>query len=309
MPTDRQTPTEHLDPEVLGLYLEGRTSPAEREVVESHLAGCADCYEIFVDSAEALNETPSAAAEGAIPLEPRQKAASGSRDRQESARKPWSRAWIGLLPAAAAILAAIWLAGDEFRPSPRETPEFRTLTSVMSDRRPALGRLAGGLPYGPRPDRVRSGESGIEVPARVEAAAASVQSSLQADLRPEARSTIGVARLMTGDADGAARAFEEAAAGDPGSASTHSDLAVAYLQRAVSSESEADLRRALEAADRALKIDPELPEALFNRALVLEQLGRDKEAAAAWQSYLTRDATTDWAEEARHALASLQGRS
>jgi tetratricopeptide (TPR) repeat protein len=64
---------------------------------------------------------------------------------------------------------------------------------------------------------------------------------------------------------------------------------------------------ALASVTTALQIDPALPEALFNRALVLEKLGLIAEARRAWQRYLDVDASSAWAAEARAHLAALPG--
>jgi len=62
---------------------------------------------------------------------------------------------------------------------------------------------------------------------------------------------------------------------------------------------------ALAAADSALRVDPSLPEALFDRALILERLGLTDEAKRAWQRYLQIDPSSPWAAEARSHLAEL----
>ena len=41
---------ECLDAELLSSYLDGRTTPAERAVVEAHLAQCEDCYFAFAET-------------------------------------------------------------------------------------------------------------------------------------------------------------------------------------------------------------------------------------------------------------------
>src|ERR1051326_6937924 len=65
------------------------------------------------------------------------------------------------------------------------------------------------------------------------------------------------------------------------------------------------LADSLTACDRALWLAPELPEALFNRALVLEWLGLRDDAREAWMTYLTRD-SGPWAAEAREHLRGLE---
>ena len=59
-----------------------------------------------------------------------------------------------------------------------------------------------------------------------------------------------------------------------------------------------DLAGARDAAEKALKLQPNMPEALFNRAVILRQLD-SPDASAALQSYLAVDSSSRWAEEAR----------
>jgi CHAT domain-containing protein/Tfp pilus assembly protein PilF len=63
--------------------------------------------------------------------------------------------------------------------------------------------------------------------------------------------------------------------------------------------------RALTWAEAALRHDPALAEAHFNRALALERLSLTKDAAAAWEQYLEIDSESPWAEEARHRRRQL----
>src|SRR5207248_10394719 len=108
--------------------------------------------------------------------------------------------------------------------------------------------------------------------------------------------------------DEAIASLQLAARAKANDATLWSDLAAAYLDAARRSGRAGDLRLALAAADRALQINPRLAEALFNRALMLEQLERREEAAAAWRQYLDADSTSGWAGEARDRLNALEGR-
>ena len=66
--------------------------------------------------------------------------------------------------------------------------------------------------------------------------------------------------------------------------------------------------RGLATANRALEIDRLMPEALFNRALALQMSGMTDDARTAWQSYLTIDDRSGWADEARARLRILSNR-
>ena len=58
-------------------------------------------------------------------------------------------------------------------------------------------------------------------------------------------------------------------------------------------------------AERAVKADPALVEASFNRACALERLSLRDEARRAWQDYLKVDGSSGWAAEARDRLKVL----
>jgi tetratricopeptide (TPR) repeat protein len=97
----------------------------------------------------------------------------------------------------------------------------------------------------------------------------------------------------------------EGAARTSHDAKTWSDLAAARYAAAVQSRRLTLLPPALTAAGEALRADPTLPEALFNRALILERMGSAGEARQAWLRYLEVDAKSSWAAEARGHLNEL----
>jgi len=97
-----------------------------------------------------------------------------------------------------------------------------------------------------------------------------------------------------------------AATSAPSDAKNWNDLAAAEYAAALSRGAASRYPVALADADHALRLDPQLVEALFNRALILEHLGLIAQARAAWQSYLDRDAGSKWAAEARAHLSRLQ---
>jgi CHAT domain-containing protein len=106
------------------------------------------------------------------------------------------------------------------------------------------------------------------------------------------------------DAD-AVESLQEAAQKSPNDAKVWSDLAAARYTLAVREDKPYELPRALAAADRALRINTSLPDALFNRALIIERLGITEAARRAWQRYLQADGTSKWADEALQHLGRL----
>ena len=67
-------------------------------------------------------------------------------------------------------------------------------------------------------------------------------------------------------------------------------------------------RVAQAAAERAIRLDPSLPEAHFNRALALDAQDQIESAAGAWTAFLQLDSTSPWAREARERLDLLEKR-
>ena len=135
--------------------------------------------------------------------------------------------------------------------------------------------------------------------SRIEKKTAVEDTSLALHLR-------GVATLLAGNVDMAIVFLEQAVGRDPSNARIQSDLATAYLVRAKRAGEAGDVSRALATANRAVDADRTLAEARFNRAYALELLGMTDEARDAWQSYLTIDDRSGWADEARARVRELK---
>jgi regulator of sirC expression with transglutaminase-like and TPR domain len=58
--------------------------------------------------------------------------------------------------------------------------------------------------------------------------------------------------------------------------------------------------------NKALELKADLLEALFNRGLLYEALNQDEPARNSWETYLTRDNYSRWAEEAKKKLEVLR---
>lgn len=131
---------------------------------------------------------------------------------------------------------------------------------------------------------------------------------------------LGKFYLLQSNFDKAIDYFERAAKAAPNQAQIYADLGAALLERAKSRKdgqnnagqnpglSQEDLARSLDLLNKALALDPNLLEALFNRALCYENLMLPRQAAEDWRVYLKRDSTSKWAEEARKNLKAIEER-
>jgi tetratricopeptide (TPR) repeat protein len=101
-----------------------------------------------------------------------------------------------------------------------------------------------------------------------------------------------VAHLLSGDAETATTELSQAASTESINATYWNDLATAQLAARHPAA-------ALAATERSLSLETKRQDALFNRALALEALGKTSEARQAFDQYLASDSTSPWANEAR----------
>jgi len=153
----------------------------------------------------------------------------------------------------------------------------------------------------------RATPAGLLDPARLDlaGAASTVIQSLANDPSARARHEAGAAYLLIDHDRDAIDALESAVEQSPKEAAYWSDLAAARYTLAVHEKRPHELPQALADADHALKIEPALPDALFNRALIIEALGITEAARRAWQRYEAVDPSTHWSNEAMNHLGRL----
>ncbi|HKY04532.1 MAG TPA: CHAT domain-containing protein, partial [Blastocatellia bacterium] len=132
---------------------------------------------------------------------------------------------------------------------------------------------------------------------------------------PSARSyhALGQYYLSQKDFDKAIAQFELALKEDEKNAQLHNDLGAALVERGKAARASddtgkgiEDFARALDRFNRALEVEASLLEALFNRALVYEEMMLPDRASQDWQSYLEKDPDSRWAEEARRHLRIIE---
>ena len=70
-----------------------------------------------------------------------------------------------------------------------------------------------------------------------------------------------------------------------------------------------NLGRSLQFYNRALELNDSLLEAIFNRALLFQEMSIPTRAREEWRKYLEKDPTSDWANEGRRKLKILDERS
>jgi len=188
----------------------------------------------------------------------------------------------------------------------QETPSDRLRALAPRSERPIEARLTG---FDWQPMRLqRATPAGVMDPSRLDlaGAASTVIQSLVNDPSPQARHESGAAYLLIDHDRDAIDALESAVQQSPKDAACWSDLAAARFTHAVREKRPHELPQALADSDHALRLTPTLPEALFNRALIIESLGITEAARRAWQRYVAVDPSTHWAAEAMSHLGRLR---
>jgi CHAT domain-containing protein len=124
---------------------------------------------------------------------------------------------------------------------------------------------------------------------------------------------LGLLYLVERQFDKAQEEFNLALGSDTHNAALYSDIGALYLEKAKQAkiekkqdESFSNFALSLKYIQLALDIDNSLLEALFNRALVFQEMKLTLQAQEAWQKYLDKDSATQWADEARKNLELLK---
>ena len=214
-----------------------------------------------------------------------------------------STAVIGGLVASGLLLAA----GHR-----RDGLELRRLAAAVGPHRVTRARLTGGFAYAPC-DTVAPNDSLVvglvcrnasprQWPQyrQLSKLAGTMRGAIASgEIDASRRHAAGSWDVVWGSLDEAIDELRAAARVEPTNARIQSDLAAALLARAGRNQDPQSILDAYTSADRAVALDPRLPEARFNRALALEWLQLRRDAMAAWSSYLALDGGSPWADEAR----------
>ncbi|MBS1787900.1 MAG: CHAT domain-containing protein [Acidobacteria bacterium] len=127
------------------------------------------------------------------------------------------------------------------------------------------------------------------------------------------RHALGKYYLADKQFDKAIEQFNAALKETPTVAELHNDLGAALLEKSKyekrndqPGDSLQHMAASLESIEQALKLQPNYPAAVFNRALCLQEMYLPRQAIEEWKKYLQLDNNSKWADEARRRLAELE---
>jgi len=261
--------------EAIAAFAEGRLTGAARMEVVKHLDECEECM------------TELTLAMAAV-----------SRDQPSASRRPWR--WLAVAAALVVVGGVSW-----WTVARREEAGLASLMAVAPRSARSVEARLSEFPWATY--RGASRQSAPEVDAermKLVGVAGELVTRAKSEPGAEAQHAAGVAMVLV-ENPLAAATFLENAARTANDARSWNDLAAARYSAAEDLQRPSLYPEALSAADRALQIAPAMPEALFNRALILERLRLGDEARRTWMRYLEVDGSSPWATEARARLEAL----
>jgi CHAT domain-containing protein len=285
-----------LTHETLAAFREGRLDPETRRQVIEHMSVCSECDSVVLVSRRASHQR------------------QGRSTRRISLKRSLAFVAAIALLAGASMLYARWARSESRRIA---------ILASAAPLRVYEGRIAG-FPYRPLAPKPMRGPSEktpiIENSLSHEFLLAVSEAISQADKSPADYHVSGVVALISGRHDNAVAALErsltlatgirdaQAAADVSTDDALLTDISTAYLNRGISKRQASDYVRALECADRAWSLR-QTPETGWNRAMSLQQLHLNDDAKEAWQTYLRKEAASQWIAEAHERLEETEGSS
>jgi CHAT domain-containing protein len=273
-------------------YINGNLNPPEREKFEKR----------FLVSEENIGKVRFARA--------LQKAADEANDALPPETKPnffdsLKAFFTAPLPVAVIILAIVGVAGFFVWQSYNKQSEILlSLNKAYKDDRPTKGRITG-FDYAPEIEGTR----GVDKNENLDLIAAKSDAAKAAkNETAEGFYQLGLVFLAENNFDEAIKYFEKGIKKNPNFAKLHNDLGVAFMEKGLQKE-EGSLElfgKAGDEIENAIKLDKNLTEAYFNRALVKELQNTPNQAQEAWENYLKLDSNSKWADEAREHLQKLK---
>jgi CHAT domain-containing protein len=200
-----------------------------------------------------------------------------------------------------ALLLIVALIGAIFLFRSPKNDELASLKNIYRKERPVEPRISG-FDYAPM--NVTRGENKDDADKnKLKVEELKFRQAVADNPNAENHHTLGVFLLTQKDFAEALKELQNAVKSDEKNSKFHNDTGSAYLGLAETDRN--NLMLANEEFSKALELNPNSLEALFNKSLALQKLTMSNEAKEAWEKYLQKDSTSKWADEARKNLEKV----
>ena len=293
---------EVVENELIDQYVQGRLTEEESTLFQERMQQTPEQRQKLAFAA-VLNEATTAHHEAKSKVVP-----IASRPRKSTPFSPAVLKIAAVVIVAAALFVALWVLLGRKNEVDRG---LLALNEAYKNERLVEPRISG-MNYSPLLSPTRGPES-----ANIDNLAQRQAELLLTEAvrtRNDAQSQHALGRLYLAEKkfEQAKQQFEQALKLDPDNAQLHSDLAATLLEigktqlRDDEGKAAESFGQSLEHINRALQLDNSALEPLFNRGLVLEELKLYPRAEEAWKTYLQKDSSSKWAEEAQRHRDSIQ---
>ncbi|HEX8440013.1 anti-sigma factor family protein, partial [Archangium sp.] len=265
-------------------FADGELEPAEAEAFRDHLGTCERCQTELDDILQLQVLGSQLSEQGAtLPMRPVEPTAPPSR----AFRPAWSRRRVGLAVAlggslAAAVTLAVLSGPGKDMPGTVSSEALALAPTRSLEARLSYEGAAGYRPYGVM-------RSGNEQPRETVPLKTLTRMEEKGDFHG-----LAIGALLGGDREQAVSYLQQAS----GSPDVECDRAVLAL-------SKGELEQALTLLDGVLEKTPKHPQALWNRGLVLRELGLESLAAESFRQVAALG-EPGWSEEARERADALE---
>jgi CHAT domain-containing protein len=243
-------------------------------------------------------------------------AAALKRRKTELLRKrEWWKTRTPYLRAAAIVFVAVSLGAITFKTFFGKTTlkeGLNALHTAYRNERPLNSRISG-FSYAPAPG-LRGAIRNVDS-VQKDLAGNIILANDAADPGSEVQQALGQYYLTENRFDEAIDHLQRSLISEPNNPRVHSDLGSAFLERGKlrrqqmeSGEETVDFANSLIHLNKALQLDSNNLEALFNRALLYGEMGLSPQAEKDWRQYIEKDSTSKWAGEARDKLNEIEKR-
>lgn len=206
---------------------------------------------------------------------------------------------------AAGVFIWLFLFGIGKNDSDKSLAELK---SIYKTERPLEARLVG-LEYSPFSTTRGEGRAKEENQNRRRKIELDLENAAEKYPNEGNFNSLGFFYLTEKRFDESVAQFENSLKLNPKNTEARTNLAAAFYEKSKAenpAEQSKYLNKSLEELNKALEINPDFTEAIFDKALILQQLNQKDAASEIWRQYLARDANSKWADEARRHLQQIE---
>jgi tetratricopeptide (TPR) repeat protein len=287
----------------------GLAEASRSDQLLAHAAQCDACGAILHALVEDFSEEPS---EAEVQSMMELKSATETWQRQTARKMAQAsgsgrvvsmpiRRWLARAAALVVAAGAGWMAWEQWIVS----DPARLIAEAYAQQRPFEFRIPQAGHSEVRLERGANNSSFQRPPALLEAEAKIARELVKEPDSVKWLSLQARAELLSWDPETAITTLQRALDRQPGDPGLMADLGVAYALRAEADKRDLDYASAIEYLSRSLKVRPNSPETIFNRAVVYERMNLNDEATREWRHYLDLDPAGAWHDEALRRLNEL----